>query len=80
VLNAADCGLGGSGPGRHGWALSLMLVKVLTGVFDPPPAHLAWPAGSPRALTLAAVAASVVAGRWCLRVTRRPDLTTLRDL
>jgi putative ABC transport system permease protein len=57
-----------------------MLVKVLTGVFDPPPAHLAVPAGYLGALTLAAVAASVVAGRWCLRVTRRPELTTLRDL
>lgn len=26
-----------------GWGLSLLLVKVLTGVFDPPPAHLAVP-------------------------------------
>ncbi len=26
-----------------GGALSYLLVKILTGVFDPPPAHLAWP-------------------------------------
>ncbi len=29
--------------GLAGWGLSEMLVKVLTGVFDPPPAHLAFP-------------------------------------
>jgi len=49
-------------------------------VFDPPPARLAVPAGYLGALALAAIAATVVAGRWCLGVTRRPELTTLRDL
>ena len=39
-----------------GWGLSHMLVKVLTGVFDPPPSRLAYPW-----LYLAMVAASAVA-------------------
>jgi len=74
-------GLGGLVIGAvGGWALSLMLVKVLTGVFDPPPAHLAVPAGYLGAVAVAGVAATVVAGRWSLRASRRPRLTTLRDL
>ena len=48
-----------------GWALSQMLVAVLTGVFDPPPAALAVPWGylvSLLALSIAAVALVVVGG------------------
>ena len=60
--------------------LSLMLVKVLTGVFDPPPDVLAVPwrylAGL-LALVLAAVAA---AGALTLRTLRRPAIEELRDL
>jgi len=78
---AAVVGLGGLAVGAAGgWALSVMLVKVLTGVFDPPPAHLAVPAGYLGVLAAAAIAATVIAGRWSLRAIRRPQLTTLRDL
>jgi putative ABC transport system permease protein len=61
-------------------ALAWMLVKVLTGVFDPPPDVLSvpWPyLGTVLALTLAAVA---TAGGLTLRRLRRPDIEALRDL
>ena len=60
--------------------LSIMLVKVLTGVFDPPPDVLAvpWPyLGGVGALTLGAVGA---AGALTLRSLRRPAIEELRDL
>lgn len=60
--------------------LSMMLVKVLTGVFDPPPDTLAVPwlyLGGVGALTIGAVA---VAGGLTLRSLRRPSIETLRDL
>ncbi|MEH0608992.1 FtsX-like permease family protein [Streptomyces scabiei] len=63
-----------------GWALSQMLVKVLTGVFDPPPAGLSVP-GAYLALTgTAAVAAIVAAALNGIRTTRRPAVEELRDL
>jgi putative ABC transport system permease protein len=61
-------------------AISRVLVKVLTGVFDPPPDSLAVPwayLGVVLALTLAAVAA---AGAITLRALRRPAIEELRDL
>ncbi|HMG44259.1 MAG TPA: FtsX-like permease family protein [Acidimicrobiales bacterium] len=78
---AVVVGLGGLAAGAiGGWALSSMLVKVLTGVFDPPPAHLAVPVGYLATVAATAAAATVAAGRWTLHATRRPDLSTLRDL
>ncbi|MFD5405782.1 FtsX-like permease family protein [Streptomyces griseorubiginosus] len=63
-----------------GWALSQMLVKVLTGVFDPPPAGLSVP-GTYLALTAtAAVAAILAAALNGIRTTRRPAVEELRDL
>ena len=60
--------------------LTWMLVKLLTGVFDPPPSHAAVPW-----LYLAevgAIASLAVAGAGIstLRALRRPPLETLRDL
>jgi putative ABC transport system permease protein len=63
-----------------GAAITNMLIKVLTGVFDPPPDYLSIPwryLGGVLALTLAAVA---VAGGWTLRSLRRPAIDELRDL
>ena len=78
---AVVVGLGGLVVGAvGGWALSLMLVKVLTGVFDPPPAHLAIPFGYLATVVVVGAVATVVAGRWALRSTRRPRLDLLRDL
>ncbi|MBD0742248.1 FtsX-like permease family protein [Streptomyces sp. CBMA152] len=63
-----------------GWALSEMLVKVLTGVFDPPPATIAVP-GAYLALTaLAAVVAVIAAGLNAVRHSGRPAVEELRDL
>ena len=74
-------GVGGLVAGSlTGWVLSQMLVKVLTGVFDPPPATLAVPwtylaaLGALTATALAAVAAAAV------RATRRPAINVLRRL
>jgi putative ABC transport system permease protein len=61
-------------------ALAELLVKVLTGVFDPPPDSLSIPwlyLGCVVALTLAAVGA---AGTATLRRLRRPAIEELRDL
>jgi putative ABC transport system permease protein len=60
--------------------ISIMLVKVLTGVFDPPPDALSVPWAYLTAvitLTLGAVAA---AGMVTLRTLRRPAIEELRDL
>ena len=63
-----------------GWALSEMLVKVLTGVFDPPPAALAVP-GAYLALTaFAATAAVLAAALNGVRRAARPAVEELRDL
>jgi putative ABC transport system permease protein len=63
-----------------GWALSQMLVKVLSGVFDPPPAHLAVPWTYLVSLAVA-VAAALAAAAWAAaRHARRPPLTELREL
>ncbi|MFC4050026.1 FtsX-like permease family protein [Actinomadura syzygii] len=66
--------------GLVGWALTHMLVKVLTGVFDPPPDHLAVPWTYLAAVAGTAVAVMVAAALVALRAARRPPLTVLRDL
>jgi putative ABC transport system permease protein len=61
-------------------AISDMLVKVLTGVFDPPPDALSVPwlyLGGVIVLTIGAVGA---AGAATLRALRRPAIDELRDL
>ncbi|HMJ37789.1 MAG TPA: ABC transporter permease [Baekduia sp.] len=61
-------------------AISDMLVKVLTGVFDPPPDVLSVPwtyLGGVVVLTVGAVGA---AGALTLRTLRRPAIDELRDL
>ena len=63
-----------------GWALSHMLVKVLTGVFDPAPAALAVPWAYLATVAVVAVAAVAVAAGGAIRSTRRPAITLIRDL
>jgi len=63
-----------------GAGITQLLIKVLTGVFDPPPDALAVPwdyLGAVLALVLAAVGA---AGAVTLRSLRRPAIEELRDL
>ncbi|MPY30544.1 ABC transporter permease [Streptomyces adustus] len=63
-----------------GWALSQMLVKVLTGVFDPPPATLAVPGAYLTLTGLAAVTAVLAAALNGIRSSRRPAVEELRDM
>jgi putative ABC transport system permease protein len=62
-----------------GWALSQMLVKVLTGVFDPPPAQLAVPWPYLATVVLAACLAVAAATIVVIRQTNRPPITALRE-
>ena len=59
---------------------SEMLVKVLTGVFDPPPDALSFPWGYLAAVVAITVAAVAVAGAATLRALRRPAIEDLREL
>ena len=61
-------------------ALSYMLVKVLSGVFDPPPTALAVPWAYLAEVAAVAVVAVAVAGFAALRSTRKPAVDILRDL
>jgi putative ABC transport system permease protein len=60
--------------------ITRMLVKVLTGVFDPPPDVLAVPWGYLAALLALTIGAVGVAGAATLRRLRRPAIEELRDL
>ena len=57
-----------------------MLVKVLTGVFDPPPEHLAVPWVYLGIVAGVAVFGLAAAALVAIRAARRPPLTVLRDL
>jgi putative ABC transport system permease protein len=57
-----------------------MLVKVLTGVFDPPPDYLAVPWGYLATVLALVVVAVSAAGALTLRALRRPAIEELRDL
>jgi putative ABC transport system permease protein len=63
-----------------GWGLSQMLVKVLTHVFDPPPAHLAVPWGYLGAVVTCSVAAIGCAVAFATRTARQPAVERLREL
>jgi putative ABC transport system permease protein len=63
-----------------GWWLAQVIVKILTGVFDPPPDHLSVPWGYLVLLLLAVSASVAAAGTGMLRATRRPMMSELRDL
>ncbi len=61
-------------------ALSVTLVDVLTGVFDPPPDVLSIPWGYLIGVAGAVIATVLVAGIVTLRALRRPAIEELRDL
>jgi putative ABC transport system permease protein len=63
-----------------GWLLTQMLVKVLSGVFDPPPAHLSVPWAYLGGVAGLAILGLVAAGLAAIRSARRPPLTVLREL
>jgi putative ABC transport system permease protein len=57
-----------------------VIVRILTGVFDPPPERLTIPTGYLLALLVATVGAVVVAGVVTLASLQRPVLERIRDL
>ncbi|MFB7222198.1 FtsX-like permease family protein [Streptomyces sp. NPDC056227] len=63
-----------------GWSLSQMLVKVLTGVFDPPPSVIAVPWTYLGLTVVAAVAAIAAAAVNAARGSSRPAVEELREL
>jgi putative ABC transport system permease protein len=63
-----------------GAAIATMLVKVLTGVFDPPPDALSVPWGYLVAMVGLTLAAVAVAATATLRALRRPPVEELREL
>ena len=60
--------------------LSVTLIDVLTGVFDPPPDFLSVPWGYLIGVGLVVVATVLAAGLITLRALRRPAIEELRDL
>lgn len=60
--------------------LSVVLVRVLTGVFDPPPDVLAVPWRYLAAAAGAALVATATGAALTLRILRRPSIEVLRDL
>ena len=69
-----------AGGGLIAWGLSQMLVKVLTGVFDPPPSVIAVPWGYLTITVLAVVATLGIAAAFSARASTRPAVEELRDL
>ncbi|MEA2566556.1 MAG: putative transport system permease protein, partial [Actinomycetota bacterium] len=63
-----------------GWALSFTLVKILTGVFDPPPESLAVPWRGLGGLAVVIALAALGAGATSLAASRRPVTELIRDL
>jgi putative ABC transport system permease protein len=63
-----------------GWALSFVIVKILTGVFDPPPPHLYVPWAYLAALAAVTAGAIAFAGIGMIRVASKPAMDIIRDL
>ncbi len=62
------------------WGLSVMLVKVLTGVFDPPPSVIAVPVAYLGVAVLAVLAAITAAALAGARTSTKPAVEELREL
>jgi putative ABC transport system permease protein len=63
-----------------GWGLSFIIIKILTGVFDPPPAHMFVPWLYLAAVGAVTTGAVAVAAMSVIRATRRPAIDLIRDL
>ncbi|HSR84758.1 MAG TPA: ABC transporter permease [Streptosporangiaceae bacterium] len=63
-----------------GWGLSYVIVKILTGVFDPPPPHLFIPWVYLASLAAVTAGAIVWAGVGAVRSARKPAMDIIRDL
>ncbi len=63
-----------------GWAIARILVKLLTGVFDPPPDHMVMPWPYLGAVALAVVLAAAGSSQIMTRLAARSVLETIRGL
>jgi putative ABC transport system permease protein len=63
-----------------GWGLSFIIVKILTGVFDPPPPHLFVPWAYLAVLGGVTCGTVVAAGASVIRAMRQPAADIVRDL
>jgi len=63
-----------------GWILSRMLVKVLTGVFDPPPSNIAVPWLYLSVVAVVTLAALATVGTGAVRIAGKPPIAILREL
>jgi putative ABC transport system permease protein len=63
-----------------GWLLASMIVKILTGVFDPPPQHLFVPWAYLAGLAVVTAAAIAGVGIGAIRATKQPAIEIVRDL
>jgi putative ABC transport system permease protein len=63
-----------------GWILAFVIVKILTGVFDPPPEHLFVPWAYLVALGAVTCGAIVATATSVIRALRRPAADIIRDL
>jgi putative ABC transport system permease protein len=66
--------------GLTGWGIAFVIVKILTGVFDPPPQHLIWPWTYLTVVFGAMAFAVAIASLWMIRATRRLAVEVVRDL
>jgi len=81
LSEAALITIGGlAGGALIAWGLTQMLVKVLTGVFDPPPSAIAVPWGYLTITVVAVAAAMGAAATISARASTRPAVEELRDL
>jgi putative ABC transport system permease protein len=71
---------GAIGSATAGWVLSHMLVKVLTGVFDPPPSVLAVPWSYIAGTAVLAIVSLTAVTAASVRLSRRPAISELRRL
>lgn len=60
--------------------MTQILIKILTGVFDPPPTTLAVPWGYLALVGGVAIVAVCVAAKAAIHSTRRPAIQLLRDI
>jgi putative ABC transport system permease protein len=63
-----------------GWSLSLVMVKTMSGVFDPPPEHLFVPWTYLAAVLGIVIAAALAAGVVMIRIAQRSGIEVIRDL
>jgi putative ABC transport system permease protein len=77
---AVTVGLGLALGAAISWALSTMLVKILTGVFDPPPAHLAVPWSYLTTVVVVTVLAIGAVVAAVVRTAHRPAIAALREM